>query len=193
MTFPSDFVHVGISQLPQQLTESSRLESPREPLDLGISKATNPMDPGSPCQMMIGVYNHLPNARPLPFSEGEPGSLGKHLPNHHFSGDKILVFFVGDVIFPLGIHLTLSTRCFGCFFVLFRPQWCFFSPRKSGKSPQNGLPPFGFFLPLEFNKTYSHSQTPFFHEFPGRSFCRGLGMNDVFFGKTKTVSSWVFF
>ena len=34
----------------------------------------------SPCQMMIGVYNHLRNARYLgsmkPFSEGEPGSLG---------------------------------------------------------------------------------------------------------------------
>ena len=40
----------------------------------------------SPCQMMIGVYNlynHLRNARYLgsmkPFSEGEPGSLGKVL------------------------------------------------------------------------------------------------------------------
>ena len=33
----------------------------------------------SPCQMMIRVYSHLPSKVfkvPLPFSEGEPGSLG---------------------------------------------------------------------------------------------------------------------
>ena len=40
-----------------------------------VSKKNIPRDPGSPCQMMIGVYNHLRNARFLssmkPFSEGD--------------------------------------------------------------------------------------------------------------------------
>ena len=47
----------------------------------------------SPCQRMIGVYNHQQHILvPLPFSEGEPGSLGveKILVNCHlfstFSG-----------------------------------------------------------------------------------------------------------
>ena len=45
-----------------------------------IKKKNIPRDPGSPCQMMIGVYNHLRNARFLgsmkPFSVSVIGSLG---------------------------------------------------------------------------------------------------------------------
>ncbi len=65
--------------------------------------------------MMIGVYNHLRKARylgePLPFSEGEPGSLGI---SKHIGKNRDVFFVVGHPIVSLTV---LNGRAWQFFFV----------------------------------------------------------------------------